>query len=301
MTVYSDNFVGANENPLSRGGNWLAAPGFSAFLLSGNAITPGTTSAFNSSYWAGGAVGADQFSRAVMSTNTSSIGVGVRMNSGSGNGYAFVAEPGTGLVKMYRFLAGSPVQLGVDTAAPSSPGSSIELSMVGTLLTGSIDGVPFISQNDASLASGAPSVYGYGFSPGIEAYLSSWTGGDVAPPAALFGGQVNLQRPIGRGPHRGPNPQMFRPLRGGNALRAVTLQIFSSPGIPLASTLLNFWTALSNDGAAIDGGVPGLALSTDPGGYVQLQGLTIPAGVGKIRCAFPGDVTRQRIFEVIFQ
>lgn len=124
--------------------------------------------------------------------------------------------------------------------------------------------------------------------------VSGIQGGDVS----VGGGVVARQRPIGRGPGMNRRPGVFRRQQGAVTLRQVLLQLFSAPGIPLANKALIFWTAYNNGAEAVDGP---LALSTDGNGYVLLSGLNIAAVAGKVRCADPLDVHKERIFSVIFQ
>jgi len=119
----------------------------------------------------------------------------------------------------------------------------------------------------------------------------------AAPTTPVIGGIVARQHPLGRGPQMQRSAGAFKPSYGSNIGRQVLLQLFSFPGTPLANTTLNFWTALDEASAAIDGPIQ---LTTDAAGYVLLQNLKIAAIVAQVRCAVPGDPTRSRNFTVQF-
>lgn len=108
------------------------------------------------------------------------------------------------------------------------------------------------------------------------------------------GGLSGHIRPIGRGPHRGPNPRTFRPQRGSQALRSILLQLFSSPGVPLANTVVQFTTALSDTSPFIDT----VTLTTDATGTVFLGALNAPGNTPlEIRATVLADLTRSCIFQ----
>ncbi len=135
--------------------------------------------------------------------------------------------------------------------------------------------------------------------PGNDAgFTANWDmwldGGAVA--AVTLGGLIGHRRARGRGPQMKRTPAVFKRTIGANALRTVLIRLFSSPGVPLPNTAVNFWTR--PDEAA--GFVDFMQRTTDANGYAFLSGLAIPAGVGLVTCAIPGDLSKSRNVTVTF-
>lgn len=82
--------------------------------------------------------------------------------------------------------------------------------------------------------------------------------------------------------------------------RAVTVTLETLAHTPLNAVERRFWTRQTINGAAIDGGSSGLAVTCNSSGVFALTGLSVPAGAGFLSWAAPGDAMTHHTVPVTF-
>lgn len=199
----SDNFNRANENPLA--GNWTTQTGANAMQLSDSTRVRGTVTGYNAAYWNADAFGGDHYSQIVATIVASgnSAFPCVRMQSGAASAY-YVRGNGAGTVGVYKIVNGTITQLGSNYALTVANGDTLKISITGSVITISHNGVPHATtQTDSALTGGSAGVG----SGNTARYADDWTGGDVAASGkpATFGG--SLQYRGGSAPAFGGNFQ----------------------------------------------------------------------------------------------
>ncbi len=182
-TLASDLFNRADESPLAS--PWAAASGFSGNwgLVSNAAQT--TSGGFNVSYYSGVSFPSDQWAEGVIGGLPAgkSAGVAVRANNSSGDAYVFLYDVNDGAVRMYKFVGGSPTQLGTDVSVTGSIGSVLRLDAQGTTIRGIVDGVTKISVTDSAISAGSAGLYA-GSTSCVP--IDGWSAGDFV--SSITGG-----------------------------------------------------------------------------------------------------------------
>ena len=183
-TSASDDFARANG---SLGSNWTDMTDGGLAISSG--IVVGTQVQNSGDIWTGTTFGSDQYSQiAVTSTQMTGdewIGPVVRAQDGGQDLYVgiYFWNEGTPELMLFKLIGGSWTQLG--SAYPSGPlaaGTQLELTVVGSTLTFTENGVVAVTANDNSLTGGAPGIMANG-----AATAGDWTGGDVVGTYSIGG------------------------------------------------------------------------------------------------------------------
>lgn len=174
VQIVSDNFTRANENPLSDGGNWTipAHGGGGGLKIVSDLCEPTANATSGFEYWSAaisapsGTFPNDQYAEATVTTlttpgtNDSYIGPMVRMSSGGTgvNGYIFYAARESGTFKYYilKELNGAATTLAGPTNHAISVGDVFRISVVGSTITGYINGSQIVQVTDTAIASGQP-------------------------------------------------------------------------------------------------------------------------------------------------
>jgi hypothetical protein len=192
QTVYSDEFLRANENPLASPWTWFGG----YFQLSGNLIEPqfGASNGYGGAYMYYGPTATDQFSQVTVKTaNANSfVGAMVRMTSlaGGASGWYelhFYGPLGQGYIYLEKYLSttgGSYLAYKIVTV---NSGDNLKLTAVGNTLTGYINGVQVIQATDSNFPSGWSGASAYAGSLATDAQISEWYGGPLstAPSGSL--------------------------------------------------------------------------------------------------------------------
>lgn len=163
-TIYaSDNFVRANENPLSDGGNWLIESFGTGLQIANSGLAQ--CSVFNGTtcynYFNGGISWPnDQYSQVQIAENAVKTntygGVLLRVAPASTNFYG--AEIGNNSTNIFKIVVGVFTQMAV-TSYTWSANDTIYLQVEGTNLTNNINGVQKLTATDNQIASGFPGIY----------------------------------------------------------------------------------------------------------------------------------------------
>jgi hypothetical protein len=187
MTVLAaDSFHRTNENPMA--GDWGAIAGQTYFeLLSFEAI-PHDAFAENGAVWLNGDWPDDQYSEVKISqltggVDTSGIGCCVRSKTDGATqtlyrGYACkVATNNTCITK----VVGGTFTLLAQATAAWVVGDTLRLTVQGTTLTVSRNGVAVLTVTDAAVTAGNP---GLAYSSTVTtSAVDSWQGGDLGDPS----------------------------------------------------------------------------------------------------------------------
>lgn len=230
--------------------------------------------------------------------NTGGDWNGAALVDASGNGYGIVTSSATIYIMQLTANAWVANLASTTQAVVAHDVLELDFNLATHDLTGLFNATPILSANDATTTSGLA------FAPWLDAnnvgacsILSFAGDGIPAIGGVAIGGEVGRRRPVGRGPQMDRVPAAFKRSQGSQATRQVLLQLFSSPGVPLANASVTFFTAYNDAGAAIDGP---MIRTTDASGYVLLVGLNIAAVAGNIRYQITGDPTKHRVSAVNF-
>ena len=176
-TTASDNFNRANG---SLGAGWTDMT-VGGLAISNDAVI-GTQAAGNSGdIYTGQAFGSDQFSQVqVTSTPIGGgqwIGPAVRAQNGGQSLYVgiYYGNNGSPELELFKLLNGGWTQLGGAFASGNlAAGTQLALSVTGSTLSFSENGVVEITATDTSLTGGAPGIMAYGTST-----AGDWVGGNA--------------------------------------------------------------------------------------------------------------------------
>lgn len=169
----TDNFSGTNDQPITTSGNWGAGPTDSGCTYYTNWAYGGSHPGVN--YWTADAFSNDQYSKIklVAATIPAYSGVTVRHSNSVRTHYLFYTVSGT-TFQLYKRINGSYTQIGSDYSINYVQNAYIELSISGTTLTPSYNGVAQSTQTDSAIDAGAAGIF-------ISGTLADdWEGGDVA-------------------------------------------------------------------------------------------------------------------------
>lgn len=180
MTILaSESFAGVDANPI--GGNWTTITGYSALQRLSNTVQR-TTGNCGAHYNAAQPPD-DQYVKMVIGTAGYEGGPAVRISTSATTYYLFDIDQGTsGAGQIYKCIAGVFTLLVGNTTAVPVAGDTVELRVIGTTLSGWLNGVQQCSVDDSSIASGRFGIALPSNSPVIK--YSSFEGGDFndAPP-----------------------------------------------------------------------------------------------------------------------
>jgi hypothetical protein len=205
--MIADAFTDTNGVALTAHGPFINLPSYpsaltSSFVIQSNALAANLgASEYVCARYSGASFANDQLSRGTVEREASAnsqIGVAVRCAlDGSLSAYFLVGHSISSTTQ--KGVNGVPTLLG--SHGGFAQGDDIEISVVGTTVTSKKNGVIQFSGTDASLASGAPGVWGYGNA--LDTRLLEWsctgTAGPVVNAIANYRanaglGGVNLQR-----------------------------------------------------------------------------------------------------------
>lgn len=158
--MFSDSFVRANENPLSDGGAWFAAPtSWSAMQITSNQAV---NTAGNCAQYVSTPVFTANHTATTTVEGTSGLGPLVRL-SANGTGYLLYMAGAT-TIQVYKASSSSSLtQIGSDYTVSLSNGNTIGLGISGTTITVYVNGVaqtPTIT--DATYSTGFPGIFSNG-------------------------------------------------------------------------------------------------------------------------------------------
>lgn len=162
-----DTFQRADENPLSDGGLWSTAAGFSAMKLVSH-LAEGSTFASCLSDFSGVSWPADQYAEMIWSAGN--LGPALRFNGTS----AYVLEVVSGS-QWWITIRPADTILVTGAAQTLSAGDVLRLEIVGTTINSYRNGTLIVTIVDATLASGTPGIWAN--NPSGQA--SQWDGGSI--------------------------------------------------------------------------------------------------------------------------
>jgi hypothetical protein len=175
----SDDFTRSNG---SLGANWTDMS-VGGLAISDDAVI-GTQAAGNSGdIYSGSTFGSDQFSQIeTTSTQLSGdqwIGPAVRAQDGGQDLYVGIYwwNNGSQALMLFKLLNGSWTLLGATPSGPLAAGTVLNLSVTGSALSFSENGVTEVTATDTTLSGGAPAIMAYGTPTG-----GTWSGGDGTSP-----------------------------------------------------------------------------------------------------------------------
>ena len=155
--VATDNFNRAN-GPL--GSNWIASPSFTGLAIVSNAANAASASLM-AAYWnpATNTFPNDQVAQVTVVTVTSAFaGPIVRHQAGTSSFYLAFENVSSNQVQIFRSDSGTVTQIGVATVGGLANGDVLSLSVAGTTLTASVNGVAKVTATDATYSSGQPGI-----------------------------------------------------------------------------------------------------------------------------------------------
>ena len=175
IAVY-DGFTGGDG---SLGSNWTPITTSVGLKVSSGVVENSVGGGVNGGdYWSGRNFTPDQFSQMTLSTVPTSgdwMGPAVRCNSDGSSTYVVIVNPAANALALYKRIgssfSGALVGYGVSTF---HTGDIIKLSVIGSVLTASYNGVDVITYTDTSITSGQPGIMVFGNS----AQADNWSGGN---------------------------------------------------------------------------------------------------------------------------
>lgn len=177
-TLASDNFIRSPENPLSKGGNW-SNPSDNAeawyIATSGQAALDGQSqnvvAAYTGITWPN-----DQWSQCYISVFLRN-GPAVRISGTGSSVKCYMAWP-LGSTMYLSKLSGNSNSTIVTTSFTPGTNDLIWLGVQGTTLIIKQNNNTILTHTDASLASGAAGLEGYGTAVQPGEYVTNWSGGN---------------------------------------------------------------------------------------------------------------------------
>lgn len=177
-----DKFQRADANPI--GGNWTTLSNTGDIQLASQQAQASLLASeceafYNAAVWPN-----DQYSEITLGVTTSQyIHVGVRYG-GAGNGYILLVECTSGNVYIQKLAGGSGSTLigPVSSGLPFSSGEIVRLTVQGTLLSATRNGIPATSVTDSDIASGSAGFGFFVFGAIAGATVASWSGGNLLTP-----------------------------------------------------------------------------------------------------------------------
>ncbi len=188
--VITDDF-----NRASLGANWAAAEGTVWAINASTVVRPVSTYSQTGIIRTEAAFPNDQYAQVETRwTTTSDDGAGglrVRSN-GTTTAYVTYFDAGTGLLMLYKRVAGVNTYLGDSGTSPLAVDTTgtLKLEAIGTAIKAYVNGVEKISATDAAIASGKPGLHALTGDQlvnfdNFESTDASGGGGPVAPPGRM--------------------------------------------------------------------------------------------------------------------
>ena len=192
MAIYSTSFSGANENPISESGIWIAGAGnmLPMQVQSGAAMASGisATNDANQARLETPTVGSRQYARGVIGTEGigGSLHLHLRIQSNTnGSCYATlwnVASPGSVLLAHYNNAA-PPLLTTIGSQVSITPslanGATLEFRAVGSTLIALADGTVWLIAHDTTLTGGQPGFGSDSSTAVVNQQWDAWDGGDL--------------------------------------------------------------------------------------------------------------------------
>jgi hypothetical protein len=164
-----DGTLGPNWTGFSEGGMVIS----SGMVVGGNPTNSGDM-------WAGQSFSSDQYSQITVTsaalTGNEWIGAVVRAQDGGQDLYLgmYYWNGGSPELMLFNRINGSWAQLGTYPCGTLAAGTRLELTVVGSSLAFSENGVPEVTASDTNLTGGSPGIMAYG-----TASAGNWTGGNA--------------------------------------------------------------------------------------------------------------------------
>jgi len=147
MATYSDDFNRANSTDL--GGNWLENS--SGWAISSNQLQPDNISSYV--VYQSPLDTSDHYAEAVISAiATTSMGVFARSNQFGNSFYLFRNDGSTW--QLFVNDSGSFIAIGSSASGSAANGDTIRIQVVGSTITGFVNGVQKVTATDTTLTSG---------------------------------------------------------------------------------------------------------------------------------------------------
>ena len=182
-----DDFNRSDANPI--GGNWTTSPGFAALKISSSAVT-GASTGDNAAYWNPESWPNDQWAQAKLTAFTAAedAGPAVRLatEGSTKNGYWFDVGPTGTTCPLFRYLAGTAVNIATLTYTPQV-NDVFRIDAAGATVIGFINNVCRVLVADTNLASGAAGLF---FFEQDGTKYDDWIGADVKYPIFRAAGAV---------------------------------------------------------------------------------------------------------------
>lgn len=178
LSLFTDNFTRANENPLSDGGKWstLVESVSNPMQVVSNAAEATVANARNTSYLSGVSLPANQWASLTIGAPLFSVaGVYLRVTSGASFVYyRFVIDIATGqwLIQGVITPAGVLTTLAIVSGAAITTGDVMLFTAIGSTLTGYKNGIEIVAVTDSTLPSGAA---GFGDNPATSVTNGTFT------------------------------------------------------------------------------------------------------------------------------
>lgn len=215
-SVATDNFNRANGN---LGANWTGGDGtaggaYTLIQISSNQVT-GNNNNTNTAFWNASAFNNDQYAKLTLSTvgagPIGGIGPCVRCGTTTGfpTGYMFAEDPQLGNWQLLKCIVpGGCSSLATASITPAA-GDVMELSVLGTTLTSSINGVVVNTTTDATFASGKAGIVTLWTN--VNTLGDTWEGGNFAQGSSVTtcdGFSKNERCTVTVGPTPAANPSI---------------------------------------------------------------------------------------------
>jgi hypothetical protein len=167
----TDSFTRANASPLNS--DWAAAGGGTALDLVSNYVQA-PSAAWAGSYWSSDSFDNDQSSEVKVLTSNEYGGPTVRVATAAVSWY--LAYCNTNTVKLYKWVAGTPTQIGSDSNVIAND-DIVRIEAEGTTLrVYKNDTQQGSDQTDATLASGSAGISAYS----TASHYDDWEGDNLA-------------------------------------------------------------------------------------------------------------------------
>lgn len=178
-TTVSDNFNRANA--VNLGGNWTVGPIATLFIDGNTCATNNIGGTSEYEYWSANTFSPNQYSEATILSVNNFSAVVVRGSAvadtyygGGCNAFSF----GNNRQRIWKRIAGVDTSLAVAAATVIAANDLVRLTVSGTLLTLSVNGVNVLSVIDTTLATGNPGLASRSAGTLVHTF-DDWTGGGV--------------------------------------------------------------------------------------------------------------------------
>ena len=185
VSTATDNFTRANAGTL--GANWTAINSISSLQIVSNTAESNTTSAYNGNFYSAITFPNDQWSQctisSIVSGGTPIALCVVRVQAAAESFYYLqISGDGTTSCTIGKFAAGTKTDLTSSCTPPHHPliaGDQLTLTVVGSTLTGYLNGFKILQVADTTYTSGSPGVVQYPGGLVTNITYSGWSGGSM--------------------------------------------------------------------------------------------------------------------------